>query len=342
MPAVRARRISVVIPTHETRELTSRCVASIAAPGAEEMEVIVVDDGSRDGTADEIARRFPWVRISRNEAPEGFTRAANRGMGAATGGLLFLLNSDTEVEPGGWPVLAAAFRREPRLGIAGATLHYPDSRPQWSGGRAPTLPWLFALASGLPPLLDRLPTARTLRPVSGTAGRRVDWVTGAAMAIRREAWDEVGPLDPGFRQYCQDLDLCTRAGEAGWAVAVVAGLRVIHHHGATIGRGPGAAGRQNPELLWGDLLRWGRKHRGPRWTARAVRALQLGGVLRLAGRRLGALERFGDARRAWRSDSLAYRRALASLRDETRRPAVAEEGARTPARSPVPTERDGS
>lgn len=314
--------VSVVIPTHDTRHLTLACVESVLAAGAAErtahFEVIVVDDASGDGTEAALRALGERVRVLRNDRARGFAESANRGLAAARGEILLLLNSDTEVAPEALEVLAEVLRRDSRLGIVGATLRYPDGTPQWSGGSAPSLLWLFGLASGLPALLGRLPGARIIRPVRGASGGEVDWVPGAAMGIRRRAWEEVGPLDETFHLYCQDLDLCLRAREVGWGVSVAPAFRVVHHHGATIGRRAGSAGPRKPDLLWSDLVRWGRKHRGPSWARKAVLALAVGGRLRLVARWLGGLLRAGTAREAWRRDSVAYRRALGSLRAEMR------------------------
>ncbi|HEX2164914.1 MAG TPA: glycosyltransferase family 2 protein, partial [Thermoanaerobaculia bacterium] len=277
--------LAVIVPTHDTRELTLRAVDCALAAGAAPGRVVVVDDGSHDGTAAALAARFPGVRVLRNEAAEGFTRAANRGAAASDGDPVLLLNSDTEVAPDGLARLAAAFAARPRLGIAGGHLVYPDGRPQWNGGRAPTLAWMAALGSGLPRLLGRLRPYRALHPAA-RAGN-VDWVSGAALAVRRRAWEEVGPFDERFRLYGQDLDLGVRARRAGWEVAVLPEVRVVHHHGATVRRQP-EAGRleENPELLWTDLLRWWEKERGAAARRRAARALLAGAALRLAGRSL--------------------------------------------------------
>ncbi|HYX23072.1 MAG TPA: glycosyltransferase, partial [Thermoanaerobaculia bacterium] len=219
-----------------------------------------------------------------------------------------------EVEPGGLAELLAVFHREPELGIAGALLHYPDGAPQWSGGREPSPAWFFALASGLPALLERLPLYRRLKPLAPPGAARVDWVSGAAMAIRRGAWEAAGPLDEGFRFYAQDLDFCLRARRAGWVVAVRPELPVLHHHGATIGRDPGATRRQQHELLWTDLLRWARKQHGEPWAARAERALRAGARLRLGARRLAAPFVPAPRRAAWQEDGRALRAALKALR----------------------------
>ncbi len=319
-PSMAPPSLSVVIPTHDTRELTLKCLDSLFADpwsaGAprETMEVVLVDDASRDGTAEAVRRRHPGVVVLRHETAERFTRAANAGLARARGELLLLLNSDTEVAPGGLARLADAFARDSRLGIAGALLHYPDGSPQWSGGRAPSLLWFFALATGLPALLSRLPFYRRARPLALNRPTAVDWVTGAAMAIRRQAWEMAGPLDEGFQFYAQDLDVCLRARRAGWGIEILPAFPVLHHHGATIGRDPRARDRQHLELLWSDLLRWARKHHGEAWGNRAAAVLRLGARLRLAARLLARPFLAPARAQAWRADDGAVRQALAAIR----------------------------
>jgi GT2 family glycosyltransferase len=313
--------LSIVIPSHNTRELTLRCLCSIARAEADEAEVILVDDAGTDGTAEAVAERFPEVVLIRTDEAAGFTRAANLGMARASGGILLLLNSDTEVDAPGLAALKAAFTADPGLGAAGADLYYPDGSAQWSGGRAPSLTWLFALASGAPVLLARLPFYRRVKPPGQKEGA-VEWVTGAALAVRRAAWEEGGPLDEDFSFYGQDLDLCLRLRKAGWRVALLPGFRVLHHHGASIGSKSGArggqksgpgGGRQHPELLWTDLLRWARKHRGAAWARRAALMLAAGGAARLLGRALAfPFSPFLPAarRQARREETRAFRRAF--------------------------------
>jgi N-acetylglucosaminyl-diphospho-decaprenol L-rhamnosyltransferase len=274
--------LSVVVPTHDTRELTLRCLNALEVSSIPGIEVILLDDASSDGTAEAATALHPRTIVLRNEQPARFTRSANLGLARASGEILLLLNSDTEVEPGGLGRLLDAFAGEPELGIAGALLHYPDGTPQWSGGREPSLPWFFALASGLPAVLERLPFYRRAKPLDPHRPARVDWVTGAALAMRRGVWEAVGPFDEGFHFYAQDLDFCLRARDAGWRTEIRPEFRVLHHHGATIGRDPGAGGHQHPQLLRNDLLLWARKRHGERWAGRAATALRLGGRLRRA------------------------------------------------------------
>ncbi len=312
--------LSIIIPSRDTKDLTLACLASLEGPPDPEIEILVIDDGSRDGTAEAIAAEpaFAQVRLLRSLEGTGFTRAANRGLLAARGQLVLLLNSDTEVEPGGLAALRAAFAADPTLGAAGAALFYPDGRPQWSGGEAPSILWLFGLASGLPALLGRLAPYRRARPLR--QGGVVDWVTGAALCVRRAALETIaplgspGPLDERFRFYAQDLDLCLTLQAAGWKIAILPEVRVRHHHGATIGSASGASSDQkHPELLWTDLLLCAAKHRGPAGGSAARRALRAGAALRGIGRTLRRPFVRRQDRAAWQADDEAFRRARRAL-----------------------------
>lgn len=302
--------LSVVIPTRDTRDLTLRCLESLHNHPVPQMEVVLVDDAGTDGTAEAAGCRFPDVRVLRNAVPSGFTVSANRGLAEARGNLLLLLNSDTEVSGGSLPALLKAFE-DRRLGIVGAHLLYPDCRDQWSGGSEPGLPWLFVQASGLGAVLSRFALyCRLRRRARGRRQKdvmRVDWVTGAALALRREVLKDVGILDDRFSFYAQDLDLCLRAGDAGWQVAVSRDFLVVHHQGSSISQEEATLGAQQLERLWTDLLIWAEKRRGRRFARQAWVALAAGAQLRMAARRLAP-----RARRR-REGTEVLRQALAAL-----------------------------
>jgi GT2 family glycosyltransferase len=266
--------LSVVIPTFNTAAMTLRCCRAVLAALPASGEVIVADDGSSDGTAELLAREMPHVHVVRLERNSGFATAVNRGVAAAQGDILVLLNSDAIVEEGALDALLAAFDRDPRLGIAGAQLLDEDGSAQWSGGPTPTLLWMTAVVSGAGPL------TRVVRRRGRDAPREVDWVSGAAMAVRREVWTAAGPLDERFRFYCQDLELCMRARDAGWDVRVVPEARVVHELGKTIAAG--SALRHDPERLWPDLYRWGTARYGRAWSVVARVVLVSAAALRIA------------------------------------------------------------
>ena len=308
--------MSIVVPTHNTRDLTLACLGSIARASDDSVEVIVVDDGSKDDTAARVHELFPATRVIRVEQAGGFTTAANLGLRAAAGELLFLLNSDAEIEPETPSLFRRAFADDPRLGAAGAALHYADGRPQWSGGTEPTLLWMFTLATGVTGLFDRIPLYRSLRPLEAARRGPVRWVTGAAMVIRRSAWSQVGVLDERFRFYCQDLDYCMRLSDAGWKVALLPKVRVLHHGGATIAQRNGSVrAKYNPELLWTDLIRFIEKRHGPERAMRVAQMMRMGATLRLLSRRASAVFLSEEDRIRWDRDTEAFARALTALSD---------------------------
>jgi hypothetical protein len=193
-------------------------------------------------------------------------------------------------------------------------LVYPDGSGQWSGGHVPSLAWLFAESSGLARTLARIPGYRAAHPLASTSDRDVSWVTGAAMAVRREVWTAVGPLDEAFKMYAQDLDFCLRAGDTGWTVRIIAASRIVHHHGLTIGRVTGGMGRQDPSALWADLIRWAAKRRGRAYARRASAVIAAGARLRLIARRVLGPAVPARLRETWRVETRELQLALAALR----------------------------
>lgn len=307
-------RVSVIVPTHDTRVLTERCFAALAASPPPSCELILVDDASRDGTAESIVARHPEVRVLRLEGRQGFAAAANAGAAAARGELLWIVNSDTEVAPGAAVRMVEAFARDPALGIAGAQLCTATGEPSWSGGQQPDARWLFVLASGVAPHLGRLPGYRRVKH-PGVPGGEADWVSGAAMMVRRTVWDAIGPFDERYAFYCQDVDLCLAARAACWRVAVVGDARVVHHEGGTIGRDAGAFGaRVAPALLWSDLVRCAAKHGGAPAATSARRALVAGALLRVGARWLVTPLVPRPARDAFRRDTAALRAGISAVR----------------------------
>jgi GT2 family glycosyltransferase len=307
--------LSVVIPTRDTRDLTMRCLAALARSQHAPAEILVVDDGSTDGSGEAIHDAFPGVRVLRRDRPGGFTAAINEAWTQASGEVVLLLNSDTEVDADATAHLVEAFARDPRLGIAGASLRFPDGRPQWSAGRAPTAAWLFALGSGAAATLGRMPGWRRLRPESQANGETA-WVPATAMAVRAEVTRAIGLFDAQYGTYVQDLDYCLRARAAGWRVAQVRDARVVHLRGATMAASAGAVSAGwVADALIGDLARWIDRTHDAADARRLTGALDRGLRLRLAARAVSRPFQAAGDRAHWDRDTAAYRaarRAMAS------------------------------
>jgi GT2 family glycosyltransferase len=211
--------------------------------------------------------------------------------------VVLLLNSDAIIDSAAVAALLRAFEDDPRLGIAGARLVHPGGTPQWSGGPLPTLLWLVVMVSGCARFFPRRESTRGASSVA--------WVSGAAMAFRRETWEAAGPFRESYRFYAQDLELCARAGHAGWGVRIVEEARVVHGGGATMRRWRGITDLpHDPSLLWLDLLTWGRRHYGRAWAMLALPAICVAALVRIVMRRI---------LRSPRSETAAYAAALRQL-----------------------------
>jgi GT2 family glycosyltransferase len=280
------------------------CRAAIAAAPAES-EVIVVDDGSTDGTCELLRAEAPEVRIVRLDINRRFGAAANAGVAAAKGAIVLLLNSDTRIDREAPAKVLNAFAADAKLGVAGAQLVNADGTPQWSGGPQPTLLWMAVMVSGIAHVFPRRKRTRS---------SDVGWVSGAAIAFRRDAWHDAGPFNEMYRFYAQDLELCVRARAKGWHVRVIEDASVVHDGGATLRRARHVAELpHDPSLLWLDLLMWGRAHYGRAWAWTARPLMCAAASLRILGRTLRELFLRGDARRSSRSTTRVYAAALCQL-----------------------------
>jgi GT2 family glycosyltransferase len=211
-------RASVIVLAWNGIEYLENCLDAVLSQECADSEVIVVDNGSSDDSADFVATHYPQVRLIRNERNLGFSAGNNVGLRAASGDVLVLLNQDTVVQAGWLEALIAAFE-PPDVGIAGCKALYPDKSIQHAG----------AFVYG-----PRAETEHTGRhePDDGSfdQSRDADFVTGAALAISRPALERIGLLDEGFSPvYYEDTDWCYTAREAGFRVVYVATARLVHH-----------------------------------------------------------------------------------------------------------------
>jgi N-acetylglucosaminyl-diphospho-decaprenol L-rhamnosyltransferase len=220
-----------VVVNWNTKEQLDRCLISLENERSRAaVELIVVDNGSADGSRDMVAADFPLVTLIANSDNRGFAAANNQGIAEAAGRYVFLLNSDTEVVPGSLRALIDFADAHPRAGIVGPQLLNFDGSLQPSGGRFPTPLSTFAELFGLAGLAGR-PRYGTRRDYSLPAV--VDEVSGAAMLVRATVLRELSGLDEDFGWGYEDVDLCRRAKAAGWSVNYLPTARVRHEWGAS-------------------------------------------------------------------------------------------------------------
>jgi len=223
-------------------------------------EVLVLDNGSRDGSA-QAAREHQAVdeTIALQER-RGKALNDSELLRRARGRYALLLNEDSELRPGATLALWQALQERPRAACAGARLLRPDGRGQACAWRFPTL--ATALAGAL--MLHRLYTVQS----TGERTREVDWCQSSALLVRREAAAQVGYLDPDFFVYSDEVDFARRLRDAGWRSVYVPQAVAIHHEQLSTGALPE---RRIVELARGREL-YMRKHHSA-VTARAVRWL---------------------------------------------------------------------
>jgi N-acetylglucosaminyl-diphospho-decaprenol L-rhamnosyltransferase len=225
--------LTVIIVNWNVRDLLRRCLLSILDPPHSNLEIVVVDNASSDGSIDMVRTEFPGVHLVVNNQNRGFTAANNQGLGVSRGRYLLLLNPDTEVVGDALTIMLSYMDAHPDVGTLGPKLLYPDGSLQPSRRRFPT----FATA-----LLESTvfqewwPENRTLRryymaDTADDAVQPVDWVVGACLLVRRQAYEQVGGLDEGYFMYSEELDWCKRLKAAGWEVVYLPSATIIHHEG---------------------------------------------------------------------------------------------------------------
>ena len=224
-------RPSVIVVNWNAGPALLDCLASARAGGAS--ETILVDNASSDGSTAAARARYPDVHVIDTGANLGFAAGANRGAQAAHGDVLVFLNPDARVEPGAIAKLVDALAATPGAGIAGGGLL--DAAGRWQPGAARFHPVAHLL-------LDTTPGRLTSR--GRHAPHIVDWVYGTFMAVRRDAFRQLGGFDESYFLYGEDLDLCHRAVAVGLRTIHVPDARAIH--GANVSAARWQRSRSSP------------------------------------------------------------------------------------------------
>jgi len=201
--------VTIVIPVYNRYEYTRRCLESIRELDYEEKEILVVDNGSTDGTSMRLRAEFPWARVLGSETNLGYAGGCNIGMREARGDRILLINNDTWiVDRDLLSVLGRELDADPRLAAVG------------------------------PRVVDYDDPSRILFDGVGDAYGFLD-ITGVVLLLRRKALEEVGLFDDSFFAYYEDRDLFARLRKAGWSLRHVAAVRVAHRGSVTAVAGSG-------------------------------------------------------------------------------------------------------
>jgi N-acetylglucosaminyl-diphospho-decaprenol L-rhamnosyltransferase len=271
--------LAVVIVSWNVRGLLTACLRSLLSDLAStelETEVWVVDNGSSDGTPQMVEEAFPNVHLVASDDNLGFVRGNNRALNeildreAPSIDYFWLLNPDTEVQPGATAALVAALETHPKAGVVGPKLLYPDGSLQHSAFRFPGLIQLVFEFFPLPArLYDTRLNGRYPRHLyEGTEPFPIDHPLGASMLVRAEAIDDVGLMDEDFFMYCEEIDWCWRMRETGWRALCAPAAHMIHHAGQSTEQVRTASFAN----LWKSRARLYARHHGPlkRWLAKML------------------------------------------------------------------------
>ena len=261
----REKSCSIIIVTYNSSLSIGACLAPLV--NMSDVEVVVVDNDSRDGTATLLKEKFPTITLITLGENIGFGRACNIGVAASSGSYVFLLNPDAVASAQAIRTLVEFFEKHPRAGIVGGRLVDPSGLPLESMGNRPTL---VRLLLGKPIGWG----AKRVDP-SGMFGRAigkifpkfrsphkaepVTWVSGAALCCRRQVWNDTGGFDENFFLYFEDVDLCLRAAQVGLEVWHVPAAVVTHQSGASF------AGNLSYQkrIYYANQRYFFQKHQGP-------------------------------------------------------------------------------
>lgn len=323
---------SVIVVSWNTRDLLRQCLQSIVdepgiqivPPGESKAhgsrltaEIIVVDNASDDGSPAVVRDEFPQARLIVNGGNAGFAAANNQAIAQARGRILLLLNPDAYLLPGALTGLAEFLNRRPEAAVAGPNVLNPDGSWQAAAFRFPTLWDLFCEAVFLSVLWPRSRwlARKELGGFQRDHVREVDWVQGCAMAIRREAWDAVGPFDEGYWMYVEELDWCRRVRGLGYRIFFTPDAQVVHY-------GKRATARNRSGILplgFRSHFRYFRKFDGPQTelAVRAITLLQMGLRAAISAALIPASRGADRARwqENWRAYTAVMREALSIMRN---------------------------
>lgn len=267
---VKRAKVSVIILSYNTKNFLKQCLESIIEEGKiekvkDDLEIIVVDNGSTDGSVEEI-EKFNFKAISLNlkfkfilnKKNLGFGTGNNQGMKIAEGKYFLLLNSDTIVTDLAPLKMAKFIDENPDVGMVGCRLLNPDGSWQASCGYFPHLWVVFLMLFGEHWIgnLVRFSPPKT---------KEVDWVMGAAMMIRSEVLENAGWMDEGIFMYMDEVEWCWRIKKAGWKVMFYPEAEIIH-----FGGGSSPSGRKWPIVnIYRGLLYFYKKHK-PVWEGKVL------------------------------------------------------------------------
>lgn len=290
--------LSVIILNWNAREWLERSVGSALEQntGGRPFEVLLVDNASRDDSVDFVRERFPAARVVALPENLGFAGGNNAAIPMCQGNNILLLNPDTISHPGAFAAILDFLEAHPKCGIVGPKLLNQDGSLQYSCRHFPSLEAAIFRNTPIGRFFSGNKATRDylMKDVSHDSAMQVDWVSGAALTVRREVLDSIGLLDERFFMFEEDVDLCYRARQAGWEVWYEPAGVITHAIGQSTNKTP----FRMIIAFHKAMYRFYKKHyigsRYPRWmtpvvwggvVTRAALVMAVGVFHRLMGRK---------------------------------------------------------
>lgn len=260
--AIVRTELAVVVVNYNAGDFLTRCVASVFdGAGGLSLDVLVIDNASRDRSVRRAVEEHPRMRLIENPDNRGLSAAWNQGAAATDAPWILFLNPDAEIWAGDLEAFVKVGEAHPDVALLGPMVRNADGSIYESGRTFPSVgqavghAFLGPLAPG-----NRFTRTYTNAGWDRRSEREVDWVSGACMLIRRSAFEQAGGFDEGFWLYGEELDLTTRLRDAGWNVLYTPELEIIHEGGVSTGRS-----RRTYVMHSASIYRYYRKHRSSGW-----------------------------------------------------------------------------
>lgn len=257
--------VSVIIVNWNTRELLRQCVQSLMSYTASTTtyEIIVVDNGSADGSPEMVAHHFPDATLLCNQDNLGFAMANNQAIAQSTGRYILLLNSDTELRSDALTAMVSFMDAHPSAGMCGTKLLNADGTRQYSCDLFPRTPLRMIrekIRDTLKPH-QRNPWQNRMAAWNFDSNFVVDYLIGAVLLIRRDTLQQIGLLDERFFMYAEDIDWCYRAFLKGWQTYYLGTISIYHYNRGSSEKSFELSARLQ-RLRRQSLLQFYRKHYG--------------------------------------------------------------------------------
>ena len=228
--------LSIIIVNWNTKQLLLNCIESIyRTVHRSAFEIFVVDNGSTDGSVEEVSQKYPTVNIIANSANLGFARANNIALRKISGQYAVLLNSDTILKESAMDKMYDFIEHHSQTGMCGPQLLNEDNSRQNSVGDFPTLLTEF-MSKGLIRILfpEKYRQAFKFKNIEFTGPTEVDFIVGACMLVRKAAMDQIGMLDEDYFFLYEEVDWCFRMKKAGWLVYHLPDAEIYHLGGQSM------------------------------------------------------------------------------------------------------------